>query len=1449
MNDRKPHSVQPPLSLRKPRPKETRTEEFPVVGIGASAGGLDACKKLLAAIPAASGMAYILVQHLDPTHESLMVDLLEGHTAVAVIQAVAGLKIEPDHVYVIPPGKHISVLRGHLRLTQPPDTQGVRTSFDHLLQSLAKEYGARAVCVVLSGTGSDGSAGLKAIKDAGGFVVAQDPLDAAYDGMPKNAIATGLVDVVAPAAKLYEALASRSSSRHDREQDPVSAEADDALSEVITLLRTRTSYDFHRYKRGTLQRRMERRMVLAGGGQENRERYIERLRDDPRELDLLAKDLLINVTGFFRDPDVFGYLERKIIPDIVASKVSSEALRIWVPGCSTGEEAYSLAMVFLDCIGSSRPGTKLQVFASDIDPDALAAAREGLYPETIREQVSADRLARFFVKDVRGYRVTPDLRGTVVFSVQDVLTDPPFSRLDLVSCRNLLIYLKPEAQALVLSRVHFGLRQGGVLLLGSSESAATPLGLFEPMSPADRVFRRLGGKKTSSVEFPIASVDGVRVPPRPGQKDLLQQREALASFCQRMVLESFSPAAVLVNDKNECVFSFGRTDRYLVVAPGAPTHDLFAMARPEIRGKLRAAVHQARHQKIRVDSVVGPVAGTDRDASAVVWPVAFEGEALLFVRFEEIERRPDPATMVVGQSEQSRVAELERELKSARAELEIAIRNLEISSEEQKAINEEALSVNEEYQSTNEELLASKEELQSLNEELTALNTQLQEALELQRTTSDDLQNVLYSTNVATLFLDRHLNIRFFTPATKKLFNIIPGDVGRPLTDLRSLAADGALVEDATKVFEDLVPIEREINTHAGEWYVRRILPYRTQQNVVAGVVITFIDSTERKQIAETLDKEKKLAETANAAKSRFLAAASHDLRQPLQRLALLQDQLTKVVDTPDGQKILIKCDETLTSIAGMLNALLDINQIETGEVNPAYATFPISELFDKLSVEVSETVEARGLHFRVVPSRNWTRSDPRLLEQMLRNLLSNAQKYTQHGKILLGCRRRGNALRIEVWDTGIGIPKNELGAVFEEYRRLDNPMRERSGGLGLGLAIVLRLGHLLQHEVTVRSWPGRGSVFSIDVPYVAKQAILHNRRTSHVSYKQAKGAAKLAVLVIEDDPEIRQLLGAALKAEEWRAITAADGPSALEAAARAELKPSVVLADFSLPNGMNGLEVAKKLRDSLGQDLPVIMLTGDISSDALRQISDAKCLQINKPAKTRHIIDTIRGLLPDDVVPSGKPLGPVHPHQGAPSIYLIDDDPEIRNEFRLALEDAGRTIKTFADSEAFLEAFPPDADACLVVDAYLPGMPGIELLERLRDEGRSVPAIVITGSGDVPIAVKAMKAGAVDFLEKPIGSRELLASIDFAIQQSRDAEFSAAWRRSAAERLSRLSERQHEILHMVLAGQSSKAIAAALNLSQRTVENHRAVIFKRTGTKSLPALARLALSAERAEP
>jgi two-component system CheB/CheR fusion protein len=746
-----------------------------------------------------------------------------------------------------------------------------------------------------------------------------------------------------------------------------------------------------------------------------------------------------------------------------------------------------------------------------------------------------------------------------------------------------------------------------------------------------------------------------------------------------------------------------------------------------------------------------------------------------------------------------------------------------------------------------DEAVISRDKLRPINQELADLDTQVQQSLERQRLTANDLQKVLYSTGVATILLDADLNIRFFTPATKLLFNVIPSDIGRPLTDLSSLAPDGTLLSDAQKVLHALEPIEREIEARSGAWYVRRILPYRTEGKGIEGIVITFVDVTHQKEAAAALEYARLQADSANVAKSRFLAAASHDLRQPLQTLVLLQELLTKVTVGEKAKKLIGRLDQTLGGMSRMLNALLDINQIEAGTVRAEFETFRIDAVLDRVTAELAYQAEAQRIALHVLPCTLSVHSDPRLLEQMIRNLLSNALKYTKRGRVLLGCRRRNGHLSVQIWDSGVGIPRGQLQDIFEEYHQLDNSARDRNLGLGLGLSIVKRLGILLDHPVTVRSQLGKGSVFSIEV-----------KRSSHGTQDQADdGALRFngrnrenavqgrTILIVEDDSEVRDLLEIGLGAEGHRVVAAGDGVAALELLETESFQPDLVISDFNLPNGMDGLCVAGKLRARLCRTIPVIILTGDISTKTLRDIALQNCEHLNKPASLKELAAVIARLVPAPIFSENPTASAVEAEAAtAPVIYVVDDDRGVRQAMRSMLEQDNRLVEDYEDAESFLEVYRPGRSACLLIDANLPGMSGLNVLTRLKDAGHLIPAIMITGHSDVPMAVAAMKAGASDFLEKPIRGAELRAGVERALDSSRGSGKHDERRNDAAGHLAGLTRRQHQILEMVLAGQPSKNIAADLGISQRTVENHRASIMKKTGVRSLPALARLAFVA-----
>lgn len=837
-----------------PAQPEQRGSGIPVVGIGASAGGLDAFKRFFTAMPPKSGIAFVLIPHLDPKHESMMVELLTRYTPMPVSEAVDGVQVEADHVYVIPPNCYMTICAGALRLTRPPLTGAIQISIDPFLRSLAEDKGERAICIIASGTGSHGSLGLKAIKAAGGMTMVQDPATAEQPRMPQSAIATGMADYVLPIDKMPEALLKyvRHSYVDGGRKAEKALDASDDLNQILALLRTRTRFDFRCYRKKMLVRRVERRMGLNHF--EELSAYLAYLRQNPPEVKHLVRDLLISVTSFFRDPEALEILAKEAIEPLVRGKDADSSLRVWVPGCATGEEAYTITMLILDRLARAQKTCRLQVFATDVDEDALEVARLGIYPESISADVAAERLSRFFTPlEDSAYQINKQVRECIVFAPQNLVLDAPFSKLDLISCRNILIYLEPEVQKKVIALFHFGLIPGGYLLLGPSETVGRHTQLFEPVSKKWRIFRRIGPVRADRVEFPIAT-PGESV--EPGRRALESPPRApgVAELTQRLLLEELAPAAVLINRRFEILYFIGPTTQYLDVPTGEPTKDLLSMAKDGLRVKLRSAIHKAMEQwqpvqltdvQVRRDGRYVPIVVTIKPASQRRKEEAGDSDrdGLFLVLFQDaasVKPAPHPAPHAVDEG--TVVRQLEYELRATKEDLQSSVEELESSNEELKASNEEVMSMNEELQSANEELETSKEEMQTLNEELSTVNNQLQEKVQELEDASNDMANLLNCTDIAIVFLDTRLHIRRFTASAVRLMYLVETDVGRAINEIRLKFADPELQTDAAEVLRQLAPREKQVQAEDGRWYIRRITLFRTVNNRIEGAIVSFID-------------------------------------------------------------------------------------------------------------------------------------------------------------------------------------------------------------------------------------------------------------------------------------------------------------------------------------------------------------------------------------------------------------------------------------------------------------------------------------------------------------------------------------------------------------------------------------------------------------------------------
>ncbi|MFT5976956.1 MAG: PAS domain S-box-containing protein [Gammaproteobacteria bacterium] len=835
-----------------------------IVGIGCSAGGLEALEEFLANVPESSGVAFVVIQHLDPNHKGMMPELLQRATSMKVAQAGNRMKVKPNCVYVIPPNKDLSILNGSLFLLDPLAPRGLRLPIDFFFHSLAADQHERAVGIILSGMGSDGTLGLRAIKENAGLSMVQSPESAKFDSMPRSAVSAKLADIVAPVKVLAERLlAYLNHSPHGIrtiKEPTLKTESHSALEQIVILLRDRTGNDFSLYKKNTINRRIERRMGLHQI--DKIAFYVRYLRDNPQELDLLFKELLIGVTNFFRDPAVWEQLRDKVLPTLLARYPAGKEMRAWVPACSTGEEAYTLAMTFKETLDEVKPQGRfsLQIFATDLDVNAIDKSRLAFYPANIEADVSPQRIDRFFVKDGNGYRINKEIREMVIFAPQNIIMDPPFTKLDILTCRNLLIYLGPELQKRLIPLLHYALLTQGILMLGTSETAGNFSSLFRPLKNKSKLYKRIDTPLSlTEVDFPIKtiSISSEAETLKHRTQPMTMPTPNIQDLADQVLLQNYAPAAVMTNAEGDILYINGRTGKYLEPAAGKANWNLYAMAREGLRQELGMAMKKAQRQTELVhvtNLIIGTNGGTQTinlTVQVITTPESLNGSFM--VTFTDVPPPVPPLKKQPAAGANQKV--MKAEIQQSHELMQSLREEMQSSQEELKSSNEELQSTNEELQSTNEELTTSKEEMQSLNEELQTVNAELQSKVEDLSWVNNDMENLLNSTEIATVFLDNALHVRRFTEFATHLFKLIPGDVGRPLSDVVSNLDYAALHDDAREVLRTLVFIEKLVTTNDACWFKVRIMPYRTRENVIDGVVITFVDITNSKQVEAGLEK------------------------------------------------------------------------------------------------------------------------------------------------------------------------------------------------------------------------------------------------------------------------------------------------------------------------------------------------------------------------------------------------------------------------------------------------------------------------------------------------------------------------------------------------------------------------------------------------------------------
>lgn len=1200
-------------------------KDFLTVGIGASAGGIKPLKEFFSAMPADNGMAFVVILHLSPEHESQLPAVLQQNTLMPVIQVRETVKVEPNHVYVIPPTKHLAMVDGEIRLIEPETIRGKRVPIDLFFRTLADAHGKNGISIVLSGTGVDGTSGLKRVKEAGGLCIVQDPEEAEYDGMPRSAIATNLVDLILPAGEIPAKLLS---FKHGAEQIKLSADEEeelsptlgaDALQEVLAVVKAHTKHDFSNYKEPTMLRRVTRRLLV--NGLKDIPAYVQFLRHNKGEVQLLLNDLLISVTNFFRDKEAFGALERDIVPRLFKEKTGNDQVRVWCIGCATGEEAYSIAMLLCEYATKLDDPPKIQVFASDIDENAIAVARECRYDETISVDVSPERLRRFFTRDGATYCVKKELRELVLFAPHNILHDSPFSRQDMVTCRNLLIYLNRQMQERALEVFHFALRPDGHLFLGMSEMAEAVPSLFAPIDKKHRIYKSRRTSKTYSGAPVMPLANDVQTNDyEPSSADGTQ--EFSFSALHFKLVERFSPPSVLINENYDILHLSESAGRYLRFTGGEPTNNLGKVAHPALRPDLLAAlfaakqengVKESRHLRVNLD-------GSDQFVNLTVHPIEAPESArgYFLVIFDEISDASIPAEMMQKFISADKDAEvvirrLEDDLQFTRDRLRLTVEQQEVSMEELKASNEELQAINEELRSTTEELETSKEELQSVNEELTTVNIELKERVDEVSNANLDLQNVMTATDVSTIFLDRELKIKRFTMPVQRLFNIIHTDVGRPLAhlthrlDYKNLAAEGG------EVLRTLQPFEREVQSEDGRWHIARIIPYRTADDRINGVLLTFVDITERKQMEEVLKE-------SDRRKDEFLATLAHELRNPLAPIRSGLEIIRRAdCDEEKAEQTLDVIERQTNHIVRLVDDLLDISRITQGKIKLKKERIELRTAIEMALETSREMIESNQHQFTLsLPNEPvYLDADLTRTAQVLLNLLNNAAKYTQPGgNIWLTAEKQSNEVVVSVRDTGIGIPPEMLSNIFEMYSQIESDSLQARSGLGIGLNIVKKL--VVMHGGTIEAFSAgsdKGSEFILRLPLAIEQSAAaesgqqslrdgiaqsENLRTPEDDTgRPSKGKR---ILVVDDNEDAAEMLLVLLSGEGHEVKMAFDGESGIETAKT--FQPDVCLLDIGLPN-MDGYELARHLRELMPQAL-LIAISGWGQTEDRRRSYDA---------------------------------------------------------------------------------------------------------------------------------------------------------------------------------------------------------------------------------------------------
>ena len=1226
-----------------------------VVGIGASAGGLEALQQFLTFLPGDTGMAFVIIQHLSPDHKSLLADILGKETSMPVVEAQDGMRVERNHIYMIPPKYNLEIVSDILRLRKY-NHKNINHPIDIFFRSLAEAYENRAVAVILSGTGSDGTNGIRSIKDKNGVIIVQSPESAKFDGMPRSAIATGFVDLVLNPDSIAREMRHIAASMVDA-GNKLQLSDGDLMVQVFSILRSVTNVNYTYYKQTTILRRIERRIVVTHN--RNLQEYVKYLSNNPDEARLLAKEVLIGVTSFFRDPDYFDVLKDRVIYDLVKNAKPADQIRVWVAGCSTGEEAYSIAILFAEVMEEMGVRRDVKIFATDLDADSIAVAGRGIYGDNISEDVSVSRLSRYFSRKGNHYSVEHDIRKMIVFAQHNVFQDPPFGKLDLISCRNLLIYFQNILQRNLFAIFHTALNDRGYLFLGRSESVIDYDDVFRVVCANEKIFVHNASGKAPSHEHITYSMQGVesnmgstgviRNVPEP---DLTFNSGELDT----RILEMLMPASVLVDEKNKLVHTYGDCRELIMLPVGAVTLDIFNLVRPELKIAVSKALKESRKKQERVAYAGIPVEieGKSELISLVAQPIRDRlgsetgMTALAFLRTREQSPRIPMEQYKVDIAASERITDLEKDLHMAQDSLRKTVTELESVNAELQAANEELLTANEELQSSNEEL-------QSVNEELYTVNSEYQAKVNELAAVNDDMANFLSTTLVGIIMADRNLNIRKFTEYISTEFHVADQDVGRSLRYIAFNFATIDLIALCRQVLSTMKPIEKNCASVTGKTYLVRIAPYKAierekereyyaadirardasepeEESSLRGVVLTFVDTTKQvndQQQIEEMAKALRAAVKSGREKETFLSHMSHDMRTPMTaiigfvQLTLQRDDLS-----PEVRENLEKIQSSGRYLMSLIDEVLETSRINAGKAVTVSTAVRETHVIEEVNSIISQKASEAGLLFRSKikgGKDRYVMMDTEYVERILINLLSNAIKFSKPSGtvdfVTSVTYKNGKARHVyTITDDGIGISEQFSKKMFLPFERENNDEIGLRDGQGLGLYICKNLVDLMQGTINCESVKGKGTTFTVVLEYdLATKEQIRLQRRKKTTYEDSVLYGK-NVLVAEDNSINAEVIMKLLEGRSVHSELARDGREAVEMfRSNGAYHYQAILMDLMMPQ-MDGQEAARAIRESSTADaptIPIIALTADAYDDL-----EQKCFEAGMDGYLKKPID-----------------------------------------------------------------------------------------------------------------------------------------------------------------------------------------------------------------------------------